>query len=77
MTCLIHIWNHPLNDKYHCPLVKKNIEKHIQRYDEARLDYLEFFDPNTFKTRNMIRTGTHMALAVYFGKTRLIDNGRL
>ncbi len=57
--------------------LKKNIEKHIQRYDEARLDYLEFFDPNTFKTRNMIRTGTHMALAVYFGKTRLIDNGRL
>jgi len=24
-----------------------------------------------------VRPGTHMALAVYFGKTRLIDNGRL
>jgi pantothenate synthetase len=24
-----------------------------------------------------VKRGTHMALAVFFGKTRLIDNGRL
>ena len=43
----------------------------------ARLDYVEFFDPETLQPVERVRRGTHMALAVFFGKTRLIDNARL
>ncbi|MDD9865604.1 MAG: hypothetical protein OXS32_04575 [Verrucomicrobiales bacterium] len=38
---------------------------------------MEFFDPKTLEPAKRIRRGTHMALAVFFGNTRLIDNGRL
>ncbi|MGN6554150.1 MAG: pantoate--beta-alanine ligase [Verrucomicrobiota bacterium] len=40
----------------------------------ARLDYVEFFDPESLEPVTMVKRGTHMALAVFFGKTRLIDN---
>jgi len=43
----------------------------------ARLDYVEFFDPVTLRPAGRVQRGTHMALAVFFGKTRLIDNARL
>ncbi|MGA2542341.1 MAG: pantoate--beta-alanine ligase [Verrucomicrobiota bacterium] len=43
----------------------------------ARLDYVEFFDPATLEPVRMAKPGTHMALAVFVGRTRLIDNGRL
>ena len=43
----------------------------------ARLDYVEFFDPATLLPVAKVKHGTHMALAVYFGKTRLIDNATL
>lgn len=43
----------------------------------ARLDYVEFIDPHTLAPVRKVARGTHMALAVFFGKTRLIDNGRL
>jgi len=42
---------------------------------EARLDYVEFFRPDTLDAVPTVSKGTHMALAVYLGKTRLIDNG--
>jgi len=43
----------------------------------ARLDYVEFFDPATLQPVTKVKRGTHMALAVFFGKTRLIDNATL
>ena len=43
----------------------------------ARLDYVEFFDPASLEPAATVKRGTHMALAVFFGKTRLIDNGLL
>ncbi|MDD5138997.1 MAG: pantoate--beta-alanine ligase [Verrucomicrobiales bacterium] len=43
----------------------------------ARLDYMEFFDPETLEPVAQVKSGTQMALAVFFGKTRLIDNARL
>ena len=43
----------------------------------ARLDYVEFFDPETLAPIDQVKRGTQMALAVFFGKTRLIDNSRL
>ena len=43
----------------------------------ARLDYVEFFDPETLEPVSRVGPGTHMALAVFVGGTRLIDNARL
>jgi len=55
----------------------KELEKLIKSKPEARLDYIEFFDPETLLPATKVGKGTHMALAVFFGKTRLIDNGLL
>jgi pantoate--beta-alanine ligase len=43
----------------------------------ARLDYVEFFNPETLQPVAQVKRGTQMALAVFFGKTRLIDNAGL
>jgi len=49
----------------------------IRREPQARLDYVEFFDPDTLKPLRRVGKGGHMALAVFIGATRLIDNSRL
>ncbi|HEY9174255.1 MAG TPA: pantoate--beta-alanine ligase, partial [Verrucomicrobiae bacterium] len=41
------------------------------------LDYVEFFDPETLAPVSQVSRGTHLALAVFIGQTRLIDNARL
>lgn len=43
----------------------------------ARLDYVEFFHPETLEPVVQVGKGCRMALAVFFGRTRLIDNGAL
>ena len=57
--------------------LKKDLQAFITAAPVARLDYVEFFDPETLLPVAQVKRGTHMALAVYFGRTRLIDNGRL
>jgi pantoate--beta-alanine ligase len=57
--------------------LKRDVAKLIAAQSLARLDYVEFFDPDTLTPVRAVRRGAHMALAVFFGKTRLIDNGRL
>ncbi|MCD6338635.1 MAG: pantoate--beta-alanine ligase [Verrucomicrobia bacterium] len=49
----------------------------ISSRPEARPDYVEFFDPNTLEPLQRVGPGAHMALAVFLGETRLIDNARL
>ena len=49
----------------------------IATQSEARLDYVEFFDPETLEPVEKVKRGTQMALAVFIGKTRLIDNGNI
>jgi pantoate--beta-alanine ligase len=49
----------------------------IGEQPEARLDYIEFFDPKSLQPVTTVKRGTQMALAVFFGKTRLIDNATL
>jgi pantoate--beta-alanine ligase len=49
----------------------------IAAQPEARLDYVEFFDPETLEPVVTVKPGTQMALAVFVGKTRLIDNEAL
>jgi len=57
--------------------LKRDLTKFIGTASLAQLDYVEFFDPETLAAVKTVRHGSHLALAVFFGKTRLIDNGRL
>jgi len=57
--------------------LKADLQMYIASAPLGRLDYAEFFDPETLQPVTKVERGSHLALAVYFGKTRLIDNGRL
>lgn len=57
--------------------LKVAVAKIVSAAPDARLDYVEFFDPETLLPQKQVKHGSHMALAVFVGKTRLIDNGRL
>jgi len=57
--------------------LKGDLKEFIEREPAARLDYVEFFDPQTLRPVPSVKPGTHMALAVFIGKTRLIDNASL
>jgi pantoate--beta-alanine ligase len=58
-------------------VLKSKLARFIAQRPAARLDYIEFFDPHTLEPAAKVKPGVHMALAVFFGKTRLIDNARL
>jgi pantoate--beta-alanine ligase len=57
--------------------LQRELKAFIEQQPEARVDYLQFFDANSFVPARSVSCGTQMALAVFMGKTRLIDNGRL
>ncbi|MCX7871746.1 MAG: pantoate--beta-alanine ligase [Verrucomicrobiae bacterium] len=57
--------------------LKAELKSYIEKEPSAHVDYIEFFHPDTLKTVETVKPGHHMALAVYIGTTRLIDNGRL
>ncbi len=49
----------------------------IEQQPDARVDYIEFFDSETLRPVANVTHGTHLALGVFVGTTRLIDNARL
>lgn len=57
--------------------LKTELKKFIESQPAARLDYLEFFNPETLVPVPSVAPGAQMALAVFIGKTRLIDNARM
>ena len=57
--------------------LKAELVKFISTRPDARVDYVEFFEAETLQPSAKVAPGTHMALAVFIGKTRLIDNARL
>jgi len=57
--------------------LKAKLSQFIARRPAARVDYIEFFDPQTLQPVEKAARGTRLALAVFFGKTRLIDNAQL
>ncbi len=63
--------------KISAAVLKRDVKKWIETEPDARLDYVEFFDPATLAPVAEVSAGAHMALAVFVGKTRLIDNERL
>jgi pantoate--beta-alanine ligase len=57
--------------------LKTKLRQQIGKNPAARVDYIEFFDADTLRPVEQVRKGTQLALAVFVGKTRLIDNARL
>ena len=53
------------------------LKRLIEQQPDARVDYIEFFDSETLRPVANVTRGTHLALAVFVGTTRLIDNARL
>ena len=49
----------------------------IETRPAARVDYIEFCDPDTLQPIVKVQRGAHIALAVFVGKTRLIDHGKV
>lgn len=57
--------------------LKADLKRVIETEPAARLDYVQFFDPEKLIPITLVRRGAHMALAVRVGEVRLIDNARL
>jgi pantoate--beta-alanine ligase len=57
--------------------LKAKVRALVESYPAARLDYVEFFEPNALTPIAKVTRGARMALAVYVGRTRLIDNAGL
>jgi len=50
------------------------MKKHIEKHPAARIDYISIADPDSLAELETIEGKAVALLAVYFGKTRLIDN---
>jgi pantoate--beta-alanine ligase len=59
------------------PRLKEEMRALIATQPRARVDYIEFFDPQTLAPARQAARGARVALAVFIGKTRLIDNAAL
>jgi len=57
--------------------LKVDLKNLIRSEPDVKLDYIEFFDAKTFEPIAKVTPGVQMALAVFVGKTRLIDNAKL
>lgn len=57
--------------------LRNKVRNIIESAPGAKLDYVEFFDPRTLQPVRRAEPGVQMALAVFVGKTRLIDNAAL
>ena len=57
--------------------LKDHLRKFIEQQPQAKVDYIEFSDSKSLQPVQLVSRGTHMALAVFVGKTRLIDNAQL
>jgi pantoate--beta-alanine ligase len=57
--------------------LKAALREQIETHPAAKVDYIEFFNPDTLEPVSKITRGTQMALAVFVGRTRLIDNAEL
>ena len=57
--------------------LKAAVKKLVECEPDAKLDYVEFFEPETLAPVANVTRGTQMALAAFIGQTRLIDNARI
>jgi pantoate--beta-alanine ligase len=54
--------------------IQRGVYEMLAREPLAQIDYVELVDAETLQPVNRIARPTLLALAVYFGKARLIDN---
>ncbi len=54
--------------------IKLAMQEMIESMDKSRIDYIEVVDPDSLEPVAEITKDVVIALAVYFGKVRLIDN---
>ncbi len=54
--------------------IKKEVEKVVNSFNLAKIDYVDIVDYATMTPVTKLGEKSVLALAVYFGKTRLIDN---
>jgi len=57
--------------------LKERLEKFVLSHPYTRVDYIEFVDPETLKGVSEINKPTLLALSIYVGLARLIDNAIL
>ena len=57
--------------------LRQRVEALVAECPAARLDYVAFVDPDTLRPVDLVRRGHRIVLAVFVGKTRLIDNGAI
>ena len=55
----------------------RRVRDKISTAPGARIDYVELVDAETLQARERLEANSLLAVAVFFGKTRLIDNIRL
>lgn len=58
-------------------VLRQGVQALIAECPSARLDYVAFVDPDTLRPVDRVRRGCRMVMAVFVGKTRLIDNGAI
>jgi len=61
---------HPLR----ASILKEQLRELVEGQPAARVDYIEFFDPLDLQPVAKVERGARLALAVFIGTTRLIDN---
>ncbi len=54
--------------------IRKLVKEYIERFPHNRVQYVEIVDPETLRPVDKIKGPVLLALAVFVGKTRLIDN---
>ena len=59
---------------YSLEKIKKEMVKEIEGRNSTRIDYIATVDPKTLDPLEKVQSNMLFALAVYVGKTRLIDN---
>jgi pantoate--beta-alanine ligase len=57
--------------------LRRIVEKEIRTASLGRIDYIEFVDGTSLDPVRAVKPGDTIALAVFFGRTRLIDNIQL
>jgi pantoate--beta-alanine ligase len=79
LWCAIQMARAAVNKSKTFPAVKLKaaVKKLVACEPDAKLDYVEFFEPDTLSPVAGVKRGAQMALAVFVGETRLIDNARL
>jgi pantoate--beta-alanine ligase len=77
INCIRHARARVRTGRVRVSRLKAEVSKRVTAQPDARLDYIEFFDGRTLEPVHLAQRGTQMAIAVFFGSIRLIDNGRL